>query len=110
MVPARGRRAVQVDVGYDQYMYVGSNVPCERAVTAGDRSRAVPGPAGTSPYEDGDEEPGPPADTEFWAKVAELTTRRGTVLLVETPVRNLSRWHRLTPRPDRGLHSGRERG
>jgi small subunit ribosomal protein S1 len=50
-----------------------------------------------SPYADLDDEPGPPADAAFWAKVADLATRHGTVLLRESAVVNMARWHRLTP-------------
>ncbi|GAB2561766.1 hypothetical protein [Kribbella endophytica] len=92
-----------VDIGYDQYLYVGSNLPCERAVATASSLGLFPVRLERSPYDDeGDEEPGPPADTAFWATVADLATGHGTILLEETPVRNLSRWHRLTRAQCRG--------
>jgi len=85
-----------VHVGFDQYMYIGSHLPCERAVAIAADLGLFPVRLERSPYEDGAEAPGPPADPAFWAKVADLATRHGTILLRESAVRNTSRWHRLT--------------
>ncbi|WP_433165361.1 hypothetical protein [Kribbella sp. CA-247076] len=86
-----------IHVGFDQYMYIGSHLPCERAVTTAASLGLFPVRLERSPYEDNDETPGPPADAAFWANVADLATRHGTILLRESAVRNSSRWHRLTP-------------
>jgi len=85
-----------VHVGFDQYLYIGSHIPCERAVATAADLGLFPVRLERSPYEDSDEAPGPPADAAFWAKVADLATRHGTILLRESAVRNTSRWHRLT--------------
>ncbi|WP_330334375.1 RNA-binding protein [Streptomyces sp. NBC_00536] len=91
-----------VHVGWDQYVFVGSDRPCTDAVA---RTRALglfPEPLTASPYaaeyDDTDEtEVVEPAGEDFWARVrAELAARR-TVLLGEAYVRNAARWHRLTP-------------
>lgn len=84
-----------VHVGFDQYMYIGTSIPCERALATARSLGLFPVRLERSPYEDSDDEPGPPADAGFWAQVAELVARPGTLLLREAPVRNLSRWHRL---------------
>ncbi|MEV6267550.1 hypothetical protein AB0L64_10295 [Kribbella sp. NPDC051936] len=86
-----------VHVGFDQYMYIGSHIPCERALAAAVDLGLFPVRQERSPYEDSDETPGPAADAGFWANLADLTRRHGTILLRESPVRNMSRWHRLTP-------------
>ncbi|TDO57341.1 hypothetical protein EV651_11165 [Kribbella sp. VKM Ac-2571] len=85
-----------VHVGFDQYMYIGSHIPCERALATAAALGLFPVRLERSPYDDSDEAPGPPADAAFWAKVADLATRHGTILLRESAVRNMSRWHRLT--------------
>jgi hypothetical protein len=92
-----------VHVGYDQYMYVGSHVPCERAVATATGLGLFPVRLDGSPYDGSDEEPGLPADEQFWLKVVELATRYGTVLLRESAVRNTGRWHRLTAETVGGL-------
>ncbi len=84
-----------VHIGYDQYMYIGSHLPCERAVATATGLGLFPIRIEQSPY-DVDEEPGPPADAAFWEQLADLVTRHGTILLCESPARSLTRWHRLT--------------
>ncbi|MFI5696772.1 hypothetical protein ACIA58_33265 [Kribbella sp. NPDC051586] len=86
-----------VHVGFDQYMYIGSHIPCERALAAAVELGLFPVRQERSPYEDSDETPGPAADAGFWANLADLTSRHGRILLRESPVRNMSRWHRLAP-------------
>ncbi|MET3984354.1 RNA-binding protein [Streptomyces sp. PvR034] len=92
--------AFTVHVGYDQYVYIGSDRPCAEAVA---RTRALglfPEPLPRSPYaaELDDVEGAEAADEEFWARVrAEAASRHG-LLLEENHVRNAARWHRLTPR------------
>ncbi|MEU8516542.1 RNA-binding protein [Kitasatospora sp. NPDC048722] len=87
-----------VHVGYDQYLYVGTAGPCERAVA---RTRAMglfPEPVDASPYDDDPDEPGEqrPADEVFWARVRWCVAKGRAGLLEEMPVGNVSRWHRLT--------------
>ncbi|MER5866702.1 RNA-binding protein [Kitasatospora sp. NPDC002040] len=86
-----------VHVGWDQYVYVGSAVPCPEAVrrTAGlglfaerlDCSPCEPEP-----------EPGEqcPADDRFWARLAAAVADGRVGLLEEAYVQNQTRWHRLT--------------
>ncbi|MFF3018249.1 RNA-binding protein [Streptomyces sp. NPDC057939] len=87
-----------VHVGWDQYVYVGSDRPCADAVA---RTRALglfPEPLTASPYAAEFDEPEPtePADEGFWARLRTEVASRQTVLLEETYVRNAARWHRLT--------------
>lgn len=88
-----------VHVGWDQYVYVGSDRPCADAVA---RTRTIglfPEPLSASPYEAELDEPEvtEAADEDFWARVRTALASRQTVLLEENPVRNAARWHRLTP-------------
>lgn len=92
----------EVGVGFDQYMHVGSHVPCGRAVAATAGLGLFPILRDRRTEEE-DQEFWPPADAAFWTKVAELVSSRGTLLLQESPARNLSRWHRLTPETVEGL-------
>ncbi|WP_405063977.1 hypothetical protein OG474_20655 [Kribbella sp. NBC_01505] len=85
----------EVSLGFDQYMYVGSHVPCERAVAAVTDLGLLPVLLDRQAEED--EDFWPPADAAFWAKAADLMASRGTLLLQECPAWNLFRWHRLTP-------------
>lgn len=87
-----------VHVGYDQYMYIGSEQPCGNAVALATANGLFVEPLDGSPYDpDGD---GPyesrPADAAFWAEVAALVAQGGGVLLEEQVVGNHSRWHQLT--------------
>lgn len=87
-----------IHIGYDQYMYIGSDRPCARAVA---RTRALglfPRRCEISPYDPFFDEPDEqrPADSAFWAEVTDLAIRHGSVLLQEIYVANASRWHRLT--------------
>ncbi|RSS58446.1 RNA-binding protein [Streptomyces sp. WAC01280] len=87
-----------VHVGWDQYVYVGSDRLCADAVA---RTRALglfPEPVTTSPYAAEVDEPEvtQAADGDFWARVGTELASRRTVLLQEACVRNAARWHRLT--------------
>ncbi|KFU80293.1 small subunit ribosomal protein S1 [Amycolatopsis lurida] len=86
-----------VHIGYDQYMYIGSEQPCGHAVTLTTASGLFVEPLDASPYAPAD---GPyetvPADAAFWAEVAALLAQHGRLLLEEQVVANLSRWHLLT--------------
>lgn len=88
-----------VHIGYDQYMYVGSSLPCTRAVDLAHERGLFAERIPASPYEHSpDDEDGParPADAEFWAELAALVADRGAVLLEEGYVHNAARWHRVT--------------
>ncbi|MFJ3877518.1 S1 RNA-binding domain-containing protein [Streptomyces sp. NPDC090077] len=87
-----------VQVGWDQYVYVGSDRPCERAVA---RTRALglfAEPLEASPYDADFEEPGVqrPADEDFWDRLRWSVATRNAVLLEEGYLYNASRWHRIT--------------
>ncbi|GGT82672.1 RNA-binding protein [Actinomadura citrea] len=86
-----------VHVGYDQYVYVGSVVPCERAQALARELGLFPERIGASPYEP-EPESGEQrlADDDFWAAVSLELLREGALLLQECYVGNASRWHRLT--------------
>ncbi|MGW6007948.1 RNA-binding protein [Streptomyces sp. NPDC055210] len=85
-----------VHVGWDQYVYVGSDQPCEAAVA---RTRELGLFAITvSPYAADLEEPEvtQAADEEFWERVRVELAAPQTLLVEETYLRNATRWHRLT--------------
>ncbi|SHG76971.1 RNA-binding protein [Streptoalloteichus hindustanus] len=86
-----------VHIGFDQYMYVGSAEPCDRAVAHARALGLFPERLVASPYDPSFDEPVDrrSADESFWAEVAELVDRRGTVILEEGYVQGASRWHRL---------------
>ncbi|WP_234363519.1 S1 RNA-binding domain-containing protein [Streptomyces sp. TN58] len=87
-----------VHVGWDQYVYVGSDRPCEHAV-AGTRVLGLfPERLETSPYDADSDEPGVqrPADEDFWARVRWSVAMRHAAILEEEHLHNASRWHRLT--------------
>jgi hypothetical protein len=89
-----------VHVGYDQYVYVGSALPCPRAVALTHRRGLFAEPIRCSPYDPrfDDDDPGPrrPADAVFWAELQALAGDRGAVVLQEGYLANASRWHRVT--------------
>lgn len=89
-----------VHVGWDQHVYVGSTVPCERAVAFTHErglfaERITQSPHDPELAEDdvGDRRA---ADTQFWSELTTLAMERGAVVLEEGFVHNASRWHRLT--------------
>lgn len=86
-----------VHIGYDQYMYIGSVEPCERAVGQATSLGLFPERLDISPYDPSWDErvEQRPANDAFWAEVTELAATRGSVLLDEAHVRNSSRWHRV---------------
>ncbi|MEU2630670.1 RNA-binding protein [Kitasatospora sp. NPDC007106] len=91
--------AFTVHVGWDQYVYVGSALPCADAVARARELGLFPEPLTASPYaaESDEAEVTEPADEPFWTRVRTALASRRTLLLEETFVRNASRWHRLTP-------------
>ncbi|MFF3425313.1 S1 RNA-binding domain-containing protein [Streptomyces sp. NPDC002602] len=87
-----------VQVGWDQYLYVSSDKPCERAFA---RTRALglfPERLEASPYDADFDEPGVqrPADEDFWARLRWSIAARQAAILEEGYLYNASRWHRLT--------------
>ena len=86
-----------IHIGFDQYMYVGSALPCEKALRKVTELGLFAVRIERSPWDfDDDDGPARPADPAFWAEFAGLVANRGTVLLQESQVRNRSRWHRVT--------------
>ncbi|MET4644451.1 MULTISPECIES: RNA-binding protein [Streptomyces] len=88
-----------VHVGWDQYVYVGSDRLCADAVARTRELGLFPEPMATSPYAAELEEPDvtEAADEGFWARVRTVLASRKAVLLEEGYVRNAARFHRLTP-------------
>ncbi|MBB6346362.1 hypothetical protein FHU36_002871 [Nonomuraea muscovyensis] len=89
-----------VHVGYDQYVYVGSALPCPHAVALTHHRGLFAEPINQSPYDpqlDEDDVGRRPADAAFWAELDALIIERGAVVLEERYVSNASRWHRITP-------------
>ncbi|WP_327350310.1 RNA-binding protein [Streptomyces sp. NBC_01304] len=87
-----------VHVGWDQYVYVGSDRQCADAVARTRELGLFPEPMATSPYAAKLEEPDvmEVADERFWARVRTVLASRKAVLLEEGYVRNAARFHRLT--------------
>ncbi|MGW6872431.1 RNA-binding protein [Streptomyces xanthophaeus] len=88
-----------VHVGWDQYVYVGSDRRCTEALARTRELGLFPEPLTASPYaaELAEREVTEAADEDFWAHVHVQLASRQTVLLEETYVHNAARWHRLTP-------------
>ncbi|MFD7078832.1 S1 RNA-binding domain-containing protein [Streptomyces sp. NPDC059918] len=86
-------------VGWDQYLYIGSNHPCETALA---RTRALglfPERLDASPYDFAPDDPAyvqRPADADFWARLHWTVSAHRAVFLEEVFAGNASRWHRLT--------------
>ncbi|AJE81138.1 RNA binding S1 domain protein [Streptomyces albus] len=97
-----------VHVGWDQYVYVTSEGPCESALARTRELGLFPERIAASPYAAEYGEPGEqrPADEEFWARVRWCLIRREEVLLEESPVENVSRWYRLTAATLDGVRAG----
>ncbi|MGI5170988.1 RNA-binding protein [Spirillospora sp. CA-253888] len=88
-----------VHVGYDQYVYVGSDLPCEGAQARAHRLGLFAEPLAASPYEpDPVSETPHLADDDFWDEVSASIPRQGALLLEEQPVGGFFRWHLLTHR------------
>ncbi|MGX6603114.1 hypothetical protein ACWKSP_13380 [Micromonosporaceae bacterium Da 78-11] len=82
-----------VDVGRDQYVYVGSSADCRRAVSITEAHGSFPEPIDDRPYEPEVAADVRPVDAAFRA---DLVDQRGAVLLEEGHLHNAARWHRLT--------------
>ncbi|MGW4896790.1 S1 RNA-binding domain-containing protein [Kitasatospora sp. NPDC004240] len=87
-----------VHVGWDQYLFVSADRPCEAAVARTRELGLFPEPLDASPYDaDSDDRGGQrPADDVFWARVRWCVGGGEAALLEEMHVGNASRWHRLT--------------
>lgn len=91
--------AFAVHVGWDQYLYIGSNLPCETALA---RTRALglfPERIDASPYDFAPDDAAyvqRPADADFWARLHWTVSSHRAVFLEEVFAVNVSRWHRLT--------------
>ncbi|MGY2118632.1 S1 RNA-binding domain-containing protein [Nocardia gipuzkoensis] len=88
-----------VHVGWDQYVYVGTSEPCERALSGTRELGLFPERLEASPYDAAfDDVPGEqrPADDIFWARLRWCITTHQAVILEEGYIFNASRWHRLT--------------
>ncbi|MFI1768324.1 S1 RNA-binding domain-containing protein [Streptomyces sp. NPDC020800] len=88
-----------VHVGWDQYVYVGSDRPCPEALAQTRTLGLFPERLDASPYDAAhDEEAGVqrPADDDFWARLRLPFAGRQAAILEEGYVDNASRWHRLT--------------
>ncbi|MFF9854244.1 RNA-binding protein [Streptomyces litmocidini] len=90
--------AFTVHVGYDQYVYVGSDRPCADAVARTRELGLFPEAMPASPYATQLEEPEvtEAADENFWERVRTTLDSRQAVLLEEVYVRNAARRHRIT--------------
>ncbi|SME91318.1 RNA-binding protein [Streptomyces sp. Amel2xC10] len=98
-----------VHVGRDQYLYVGSDRPCEEAVARTAALGLFAERCEASPYAVEEEEDGHvqvPADDEFWARVHRVVAGGEAGLLEETFVAGAERWHRLTPETVDAVRAG----
>ncbi|MFF3242915.1 S1 RNA-binding domain-containing protein [Streptomyces sp. NPDC002870] len=89
-----------VHVGWDQYVYVGSTKPCQRAVAYARELGLFAERLDASPYDPSfDDAPGEqrPADDAFWDRLSWCVSTGEAAILEEGYVQNASRWHRLTP-------------
>lgn len=89
-----------VHVGWDQYVYVGSDRPCADAVARTRELGLFPEPLTASPYaaEVDEAEVTEPADEHFWIRVHTALASQHALLLEESYVRGAARWHRITPK------------
>lgn len=87
-----------LDIGWDQYMYIGSTEPCDAAVAHTRGLGLFPERLSASPYEGAFDEPGEqrPADADFWALLRTCVASGEAAILEEGYLQNASRWHRLT--------------
>ncbi|MGC4910951.1 S1 RNA-binding domain-containing protein [Streptomyces cyaneofuscatus] len=87
-----------VHVGWDQYLYIGSDRPCERASARTRRLGLFPERLDSSPYavETGGEDVQRPADEAFWAGLGRMVRACRAGMLEEMYVEGASRWHSLS--------------
>ncbi|MFF3212220.1 RNA-binding protein [Streptomyces sp. NPDC002886] len=94
--------AMTVEVGWDQYVYVGVRTPCEGAVARTHALGLFAEPIGASPYDPAQDEEYElrPADDVFWERVRASAARGEAGLIEENPAANASRWHLVGPLDD----------
>jgi hypothetical protein len=98
-----------VHVGFDQYVYVGSAVPCPRAVAFTHERGLFADPIDASPHAAefrGDTVAARPADGDWWLRLGSLAAERGAVMLEEGYVANAARWHRVTAANAESVRAG----
>ncbi|MEV5676489.1 S1 RNA-binding domain-containing protein [Streptomyces sp. NPDC052179] len=86
-------------VGWDQYLYLGSNLPCETALARTRTLGLFPERIDASPYDFAPDDAAyvqRPADADFWARLHWTVSSHRAVFLEEVFAANASRWHRLT--------------
>lgn len=90
--------AFAVHVGWDQYLYIGSNRPCGQSLTRTRTLGLFPERLDASPYDietDGHDVQRP-GDDDFWDHVRWMVITGRAGILEEMHVEGASRWHRLT--------------
>ncbi|MEH0471953.1 RNA-binding protein [Streptomyces sp. B21-097] len=87
-----------VHVGWDQYLYISSSRPCEKALDCTRALGLFPERMAVSPYAFEAEEEGVqrPGDDEFWSDLQRAVTAGGAGILEEMYLDSASRWHQLT--------------
>ncbi|WP_201449885.1 hypothetical protein [Nocardia caishijiensis] len=88
-----------VHVGWDQYVYVGTDKVCDNASARTHSLGLFAEPLVASPYDAAfDDQCGErrPADDSFWMRLRRHVTEHRAVLLEERYIQGASRWHRLT--------------
>jgi small subunit ribosomal protein S1 len=87
-----------VHVGWDQYLYLSSSRPCEKALDRTRRLGLFPERMAVSPYAFEDEEEGMQraGDDEFWSDLRQAVATGCAGILEETYLDGASRWHLLT--------------
>ncbi|WP_411083875.1 RNA-binding protein [Streptomyces sp. cmx-18-6] len=84
-------------VGWDQYLYIGSSRPCAQAVARTRELGLFPEPLDAAPYNFEDDEEGVqrPGD-DFWDHLRRAVRDGVAGTLEETYIEGATRWHRLT--------------
>ncbi|MDX3694677.1 hypothetical protein PV726_30975 [Streptomyces europaeiscabiei] len=89
-----------VHVGYDQYLYIGSDGPCEEALARTRELGLFPERQTSSPYDFDPETEGTdiprPGDDDFWDGLGPAVASGRAGVLEETFVEGATRWHHLT--------------
>ncbi|MFF5968382.1 RNA-binding protein [Streptomyces collinus] len=95
---AEGRFAVHV--GWDQYLYISSSLPCEEALAVTRELGLFPERLDASPYafeaEEKEQYTQRPADDDFWADLHRAVVAGQAGILEEAYLEGASRWHHLT--------------
>ncbi|WP_338703411.1 RNA-binding protein [Streptomyces sp. Q6] len=97
-----------VHVGWDQYLYISSSRPCEKALARARGLGLFPERIAVSPYAFEDEEEGVqrPADDEFWFDLLRAVATGRAGILEETYLDGASRWHLLTREAIEAVRAG----